>query len=125
MNKVYKVIWSKVKNCYIVASELAKSYTKAPASGIISRAVVAGVLACILSCGAVMPVQVEAYTYNNQTTTVGEIQADADTTTITNNSNVTVNGNITLPKSYSYTVGTPTTNLVNDYRYVKNKSINK
>lgn len=56
MNKVYKVIWSKAKNCYVVASELAKSHTKAPKSGVMSRALVAGVLACVLSCGAVMPV---------------------------------------------------------------------
>ncbi|HAM05084.1 MAG TPA: hypothetical protein DCP59_06195, partial [Megasphaera sp.] len=26
MNKIYKVIWSKVRNCYIVVSELAKSH---------------------------------------------------------------------------------------------------
>ena len=25
MNKIYKVVWSKVKNCYIVVSELAKN----------------------------------------------------------------------------------------------------
>ena len=56
MNKVYKVIWSKARNCYVVASELAKSYTKLPASGVMSTSVVAGVLACVLSCGAVMPV---------------------------------------------------------------------
>lgn len=30
MNKIYKIVWSKVKNCYVVASELAKSRTKAP-----------------------------------------------------------------------------------------------
>ena len=35
MNKIYKVIWSKVKNCYVVASELAKSRTKAPNSGVV------------------------------------------------------------------------------------------
>ena len=38
MNKVYKVIWSKVKNCYVVASELAKSHTKSPKSGIVGYA---------------------------------------------------------------------------------------
>ena len=38
MNKIYKVIWSKVKNCYIVASELAKSHTKSPNSGIVGYA---------------------------------------------------------------------------------------
>ena len=28
MNRVYKVIWSKVKNCYVAVSEIAKSHTK-------------------------------------------------------------------------------------------------
>ena len=32
MNNIYKVIWSKAKNCYVVASEIAKSHTKS-ASG--------------------------------------------------------------------------------------------
>ena len=39
MNKIYKVIWSKVKNCWVVASELAKSHTKSPKSGIVGEAV--------------------------------------------------------------------------------------
>ena len=25
MNKIYKVVWSKVKNCYVVVSEVAKN----------------------------------------------------------------------------------------------------
>ena len=25
MNKIYKVVWSKVKNCYVVVSEIAKN----------------------------------------------------------------------------------------------------
>ena len=32
MNKIYKVIWSKVKHCYIVVSELAKNCTKSSKS---------------------------------------------------------------------------------------------
>lgn len=32
MNNIYKVIWSKAKNCYVVASEIARSHTK-PATG--------------------------------------------------------------------------------------------
>lgn len=32
MNNIYKVIWSKAKNCYVVASEIARSHTKS-ASG--------------------------------------------------------------------------------------------
>ena len=53
MNKIYKLIWSKVKNCYVVASELAKSRTKASKSGVMSRALVAGVLASVFSFGFV------------------------------------------------------------------------
>ena len=67
MNKVYKVVWSKVKDCYVVVSELAKSHTKSPKSEVIGRTLVAGVLACVLSCGTVMPVM--AATIKNGTGT--------------------------------------------------------
>ena len=30
MNKIYKVIYSKVKQCYVVVSEIARSHTKGP-----------------------------------------------------------------------------------------------
>ena len=56
MNKIFKVIWSKTKNCYVVTSELAKSHTKAPSKKGISRVLVCGVLACVLSGSFVMPV---------------------------------------------------------------------
>ena len=49
MNKIYKLVWSNVKHCYVVASELAKSHSKFPKSGVMSRALVAGVLASLLS----------------------------------------------------------------------------
>ena len=55
MNRIYKVVWSKLKNCYVVASELAKSHTKASASRGINRALVVGVLSCVLSCGTIFP----------------------------------------------------------------------
>lgn len=57
MNKIYKLVWSKTKSCYVVASELAKSHTKSPNSGRMGRSLVAGVLACVLSCGAVVPAE--------------------------------------------------------------------
>ena len=28
MNRIYKLIWSKIKNCYVVTSELAKNHGK-------------------------------------------------------------------------------------------------
>ena len=45
MNKIYKVIWSKVKNCYVVASELAKSHTKGCSGKRVGRLLTAGVVA--------------------------------------------------------------------------------
>lgn len=56
MNHVYKVVWSKARNCYVVASELAKCHTKGAGRSVMGRTLVAGVLACVLSCGAVLPV---------------------------------------------------------------------
>ena len=44
MNRVYKIVWSKAKNAYVVTSELAKNHTKS-ASG---KAVKAALAA---SCG--------------------------------------------------------------------------
>ena len=49
MNKIYKLIWSKVKNCYVVTSELAKNHTKGCSGKRVARllavgAVVAGLM---------------------------------------------------------------------------------
>lgn len=49
MNKIYKVVWSKVKNCYVVASELAKRRTKGSgARGLHRAAVSLGIVAALL-----------------------------------------------------------------------------
>ena len=40
MNRIYKVVWSKVKHAYVVTSELAKSHTKS-ASGKAVKAMLA------------------------------------------------------------------------------------
>ena len=37
MNKIYRVIWSKTKKCYVVASELAKRHTKSPQSEVVNK----------------------------------------------------------------------------------------
>lgn len=37
MNKIYKVTFSKAKNCWVVASEFAKSHSKRPSSGRYSK----------------------------------------------------------------------------------------
>ena len=49
MNKIYKVVWSKVRNCYVVASELAKSHTKGSGACRLRRAAVTlGVAAALI-----------------------------------------------------------------------------
>lgn len=102
MNKAYRVIWSKVKNCYVVASELAKSHSKVSVSGV-SRAMMAGVLACVFSFGAVIPMA-EAYTYSGKTQTVSDLDGDANVTTVTGKSNITVSGNVALGKTLTNVV---------------------
>ena len=48
MNKIFKVIWNNAKHCYVVASELAKSYSKGGGSRSIRRAMVTlGVAAAV------------------------------------------------------------------------------
>ncbi|MBR1495012.1 MAG: hypothetical protein IJ601_08220 [Acidaminococcaceae bacterium] len=57
MNKIYKVVWSKVKHCYVVTSELAKRQTKGCGARSLRTATVSlGVAAALLCTGAVLPI---------------------------------------------------------------------
>ena len=97
MNKVYKVVWSKAKNCYVVASELAKSHTKSPKSGVMSRALVAGVLACVLSCGAVMPAYADFYDtidYSQSNTYTADTFINHANNEVGNGTNLSITGDI-------------------------------
>ena len=47
MNKIFKVIYSKAKHCYVVASEFAKSYSKGGGSRSMRRAAVALLAAAV------------------------------------------------------------------------------
>lgn len=49
MNKIYKVIWSKARQCYIVTSELAKRKSKSRSSSILRLLVAASVALPFLS----------------------------------------------------------------------------
>lgn len=56
MNNIYKVIWSKAKNCYVVASEIAKSHTKSATGsgkigGVTRRSLLASLMALSFLCG--------------------------------------------------------------------------
>ena len=57
MNKIYKVVWSKVKHCYVVTSELAKRQTKGCGARSLRMATVSlGMAAALLCTGAVLPI---------------------------------------------------------------------
>lgn len=49
MNRIYKVIWNKGKNCYSVVSEIAKTHGKS--SGCRKKAVTAVMVLSLLSAG--------------------------------------------------------------------------
>lgn len=53
MNKAYKVIWSKVKGCYVVVSELAKERGKNNSRG--KHALLAGIVMATLLGGVSLP----------------------------------------------------------------------
>ena len=71
MNRIYKVIWSKVKNCYVVVSEIAKRNSKSTVnSGFsVTRNILAGAVVLGLTAGVCAPVG--AFTYNEVVTFSG------------------------------------------------------
>ena len=79
MNNIYKVIWSKAKNCYVVASEIARSHTKSASGaekigGVARHALLALGAACAIACGGFVNVgaaeTVEAQITGGSTATV-------------------------------------------------------
>lgn len=49
MNRIFKVIWSKTKHCYIVVSEYAKANTKAAHTGLRTTAAAVAAAAMLLA----------------------------------------------------------------------------
>ena len=86
MNRVYKVIWLKAKNSYVVVSELAKRYSKASKSLVLSRAFVAGVLASLLGFGSyVSPVSaMEIVSESMQTDSTSNVVSEVTDSAIVN-----------------------------------------
>ena len=84
MNKIYKVIWSKVKSCYVVVSEIAGSNGKSR-RGRASKSALVAVLAVMLGFGGI--VGSEAATVNDGDTLNGSthitVTKDEGTNTIT------------------------------------------
>lgn len=74
MNKIFKVIWSKSRNCYVVASELAKGRTKAASTGDKAKRL------ALAAITALMLLPVGGYSYAAYTT---KVEPASDTATAT------------------------------------------
>ena len=70
MNKIFKVIWSKSRNCYVVASELAKGRTKAASTGDKAKRL------ALAAITALMLLPVGGYSYAADTTKVDSSTSD-------------------------------------------------
>lgn len=78
MNKIFKVIWSKTRNCYVVASELAKGRTKAASTGDkANRLALAAITALML-----LPVGGYSYAADAADTTKVESASGTSTATV-------------------------------------------
>ena len=69
MNKIYKIIWSKAKNCYVVVSEIAKRNGKCSSS--LNKKIIASFLAAGLLTALPMSVEAAIKIGNPNTTTSG------------------------------------------------------
>ena len=83
MNKIYKVVWSKVKNCYVVVSEIAKNVitgsvksAKVGAAPMV-KGMAMGVLAAFMISGSVSAEVVDYDHTTNKLDPVSQEQIDS------------------------------------------------
>lgn len=88
MNNIYKVIWSKAKNCYVVASEIARSHTKSASGsgkigGVTRRSLLASLMALSLLCGGLgVASAVDVVHVNESATGTAEVYTKAGVDTL-------------------------------------------
>ena len=99
MNKIYKVIWSHVKQCYVVTSELAKAHGRTSIGGA-SRLAVAALTAFILTAGVTGVGLADTVTDNK-----GNTITNTDTKITDINANVTGKENKVTDSSNAEIVG--------------------
>ena len=134
MNRIYKVIWSKVKNCYVVVSEIAKRNSKSTVnSGFsVTRNILAGAVVLGLTAGVCAPVWAAANinTSANTTYTIvdgNDVEAQMDGNNIKLNiKKINIgNGNFTVAENGTVTAhgntiidanGNLTINSIGDYK---------
>ena len=94
MNKIYKVVWSKVKNCYVVVSEIAKNIIT---GGVKSAKVGAAPMAKGLALGAAMAFVITGNAWAETTTTYNEsvvasVAGSGTDVKVVTGDNVVING---------------------------------
>ena len=106
MNKIFKVIWSKTKQCYVVVSELAKNTTGK------KKIVVASILAALM---AGQSMQAEAYgSFSGPSTTKGiAISAGGGITASANGNNSVAIGGATANQNGAIAIGSDTSSSQN------------
>ena len=70
MNRIFKVIWSKTRNCYVVASELAKGRTKATSTGDKAKRL------ALAAITALMLLPVGGFSYAADPVTIGTVEVN-------------------------------------------------
>ena len=94
MNRVYKVIWSKAKHCYVVTSEIARSVTKSASSARSAGrkgAAVLAMAALLFTAGGVLGEAANVVTDVKQGSTTDVITVTIDDSTKTTTKDITIN----------------------------------
>lgn len=140
MNNIYKVIWSKAKNCYVVASEIARAHTKSASGsekiggGGTRCKLLASLMALSLLCGglgvanaengtvhvadiAATETSKEVYTAEKVNTLLGEYGKKSD---VENNANNITTMNTTIT-TQGQSIATNVANIANNTKAIEQK----
>lgn len=93
MNKIFKVIWSKTRNCYVVASELVKGHTKASSTGDKTRRL------ALAAITALMLLPVGGFSYAADTT---KVESSTSNTAVEVYTKDGTNAQIEAARKYTY-----------------------
>ena len=111
MNRIYRVIWSRAKNCYVVVSEMAKSRTKSNGSCIVKKTALAVMVLAGLSLSGM---GLSAYAADN-------IVVDSGTATGTTNT-VTDDKTARVVGTENSVTGSEGTNVMGDTNTVEDSN---
>ena len=79
MNKIYTVIWNEVRNCYMVASELATKHTKrCSVSKRLSRTITMGIISTTLISNSALAANVVVDKSNEESPVTNTITSSTD-----------------------------------------------